>query len=1433
MSELAELREEVKKNLRALLISSPTGLTPNQIDNDYRNMLGHPIPYRKLGYNSTLEFLKAIPECAKFTYDRGHLILEGVADVTTKHIASLVSRQKISKSRRGRGRGRGGRGYPSFVRRIPPPPPRGPIKPLMAVDLPTVPAHLRAKVKELLFLYPNGLLGSSFNTAFARRFGHHINFTAMGFKSLGDILKALPDLVTIQPLGGGGFKLFGKVPPPPSEEDEAQNHSQRGLQKIKSSTEFKNISNVTQPSQPKQEEQVVFIGNEVQSQSKEEKVLASRNPETCESVQVSGDVEDEEKIEDVTISYISESSSVENIDAELKEEITAVLSKRPAGMWAARLPHEYKKLRGKDLPLKQLGFYSVIELVALMPDVVTIKRPTPKGDWLLYDAKQHVDQSQEETSSPKKPKDGKPIDDTLKNNIWCSVSSQPSGIFLSNFQSVYWSQVKEKLFPQDYGFTDLTSLFRSIPDVVQVKERLSGCIVLTANPNYQPSPSLTPSEVTAAQPKKWSRFRGVPPDAVGGGVSYSTQVLPTGVEMLEVYLASVVSPENFHIQIKSDQTSLPLDIVMDALEKIYCYPEGDQYMMPDSMLTVGQVCVAIYQQDNNWHRAAITGIRDSEFIEIMYVDYGNTATVPKSCLRLLKSVFLQLPAQAVPARLANIKPAKGVWTKSTRDRILELCKDKPLIAWVIGVEHGVMSCCLCDTSSEVDIHLNDLLIGEGHAIFSPEKPIKNAVSQQTYVNTYMEIEPPRPEVKPSGPEVKPPRPEVKLSGPEVKPARPEVNPPRPDVVQTEEVASIQATSQEPKKEPTVCKQPEITNKQTSPEPVVEDKATATDPIDPMIAIDDGTIGYSLSQEDIELMEQINRELDGVLDMSIEEEEEDDKEETEGEVTPRSVKLVRLGDEEIAHIVKYEGEPYLLSGEISSYLWEIDMLRAMLRKANVSHVKRIILARKDHEELFEEIKSVPGCLQGDEVKPYLTFYHLSSVPTILKIFDCKKEELANHLEQEFETFDPDDGYWKGEQITVYEEEVHEVNSQEAEETQMLVYDLAVDDLKLMLQAMQFRRMRILQAMISDPETCMVDELQYVEQQMTKIRNAIKQKESGHNEEVTDMKNTVTVEDYKTESQGSKCKGRERSSEHVGSSVEEYQTKTKVSICKGHEGSLELVGSSVEDYGSESQVSKCEGHQRSSEHLMSIVEDHRRESQVSKGEGLERSSEHVRSTVEDYPSKDQGSKYDGHDRSSERIGNAVTMSTAEISDDAIIECKIASPLLEARVEPMMKAATENEAAEKTMQSFPEFQPDRSHVEHPIRHRDSQYANQNIYQQQQYQAPPQVSGTALMYSLLGQVMTQVQGGSTQHPATQMYMVQPQMMQHPYTGQQIYGHHHHHHQQQYQYQQQQAVDYYQMQPYLYSRYGFVTGRGRGTAQMLQASNVIPGQSFQNFGHC
>lgn len=56
------LLNEVKSEIRCLLISTSSQMTVGDLCKDYREITGNSIPYSKLGFRTTIEFLKSVPD---------------------------------------------------------------------------------------------------------------------------------------------------------------------------------------------------------------------------------------------------------------------------------------------------------------------------------------------------------------------------------------------------------------------------------------------------------------------------------------------------------------------------------------------------------------------------------------------------------------------------------------------------------------------------------------------------------------------------------------------------------------------------------------------------------------------------------------------------------------------------------------------------------------------------------------------------------------------------------------------------------------------------------------------------------------------------------------------------------------------------------------------------------------------------------------------------------------------------------------------------------------------------------------------------------------------------------------------------------------------------------------------------------------------------
>ena len=87
------LRLQVTKNIRALLISAPHGLTVAEIQKDYNTWMGRPLPFREMGYKTPLDLLKDLPNVTRPTWENGVLVLRGRRFISTSLIVHNWSYQ--------------------------------------------------------------------------------------------------------------------------------------------------------------------------------------------------------------------------------------------------------------------------------------------------------------------------------------------------------------------------------------------------------------------------------------------------------------------------------------------------------------------------------------------------------------------------------------------------------------------------------------------------------------------------------------------------------------------------------------------------------------------------------------------------------------------------------------------------------------------------------------------------------------------------------------------------------------------------------------------------------------------------------------------------------------------------------------------------------------------------------------------------------------------------------------------------------------------------------------------------------------------------------------------------------------------------------------------------------------------------------------------
>lgn len=96
MAGNAQEIEEIKMLIRGLLISVKTQMTVEDLRKDFKRTEGRDIPFRKLGFNNIIEFLRSIPDTVLIEIHRGIPYVLPVVEEKIAHIEALVSKQKTT-----------------------------------------------------------------------------------------------------------------------------------------------------------------------------------------------------------------------------------------------------------------------------------------------------------------------------------------------------------------------------------------------------------------------------------------------------------------------------------------------------------------------------------------------------------------------------------------------------------------------------------------------------------------------------------------------------------------------------------------------------------------------------------------------------------------------------------------------------------------------------------------------------------------------------------------------------------------------------------------------------------------------------------------------------------------------------------------------------------------------------------------------------------------------------------------------------------------------------------------------------------------------------------------------------------------------------------------------------------------------------------------
>ncbi|KAF9962841.1 hypothetical protein BGZ65_007643 [Modicella reniformis] len=250
---------------------------------------------------------------------------------------------------------------------------------------------------------------------------------------------------------------------------------------------------------------------------------------------------------------------------------------------------------------------------------------------------------------------------------------------------------------------------------------------------------LYAAEHVAKQGRK-NLWANVDPNAAAEQEEVDTEK-PAKKEYLDIEVSEIASSGHFYVQIINDQINA-LEKLMSNLSVHYknssTSPEG---WKPSSH----EIISAKFTEDNQWYRAKIVRqIPESKSVEVVYIDYGNSETIPLSNVRPLPPQFgvKNLPQQAHEAVLAFVKVPglKDDYGVEAAERFRDLVSGRQLVGVVEQCEHNVRHLTLYDpkVSQDPDRSLNAELVRDGLALLSLKTRYARHPNNQTLVTKLQE-----------------------------------------------------------------------------------------------------------------------------------------------------------------------------------------------------------------------------------------------------------------------------------------------------------------------------------------------------------------------------------------------------------------------------------------------------------------------------------------------------------------------------------------------------------------------------------------------------------------------------------------------------------------------------------------------------------------------
>nr|XP_035128989.1 tudor domain-containing protein 15 [Callithrix jacchus]XP_035128990.1 tudor domain-containing protein 15 [Callithrix jacchus]XP_035128991.1 tudor domain-containing protein 15 [Callithrix jacchus]XP_035128992.1 tudor domain-containing protein 15 [Callithrix jacchus]XP_054101138.1 tudor domain-containing protein 15 [Callithrix jacchus]XP_054101139.1 tudor domain-containing protein 15 [Callithrix jacchus]XP_054101140.1 tudor domain-containing protein 15 [Callithrix jacchus]XP_054101141.1 tud len=198
------------------------------------------------------------------------------------------------------------------------------------------------------------------------------------------------------------------------------------------------------------------------------------------------------------------------------------------------------------------------------------------------------------------------------------------------------------------------------------------------------------------------------------------------------FIAYVLNPSNFWVRTNDHQNEF--QEIMKNINKFYDLCENDEMILrkPEP----GLFCCARYSKDRHFYRAVITEINGYK-INVYFLDYGNTDSIPFFDVKILLPEFCELPALAMCCSLAHIFPLEDLWTKAAIDYFKKLVLNKAILLQVIAKKDDKYTVNIQSVEASENTDVISLMLRAGYAEYWQVEPeyFPKSVSEYSMLNS--------------------------------------------------------------------------------------------------------------------------------------------------------------------------------------------------------------------------------------------------------------------------------------------------------------------------------------------------------------------------------------------------------------------------------------------------------------------------------------------------------------------------------------------------------------------------------------------------------------------------------------------------------------------------------------------------------------------------